>query len=95
MGNRPPGPAPAPLPPPPAQYLSGPSANVVVSLQTDSSPWQANLWYRNVCNGNETSLLPPFSSDISQNETKNFSVALTTGIYEFILYGFDDEGTCC
>ena len=83
----------APTPPTP-QYIPGPTVNIVVSLQTDEHPKQSSLWYRNVCNGNLTILLD-IINNLAPNEMKNFSVALTTGINEFVLFDFKRDGKWC
>jgi secreted trypsin-like serine protease len=70
--------------PPSPQNLPGPTADIVTALQTDDYPDDSSLWYRNVCNGNLTILLDA-NSGVAPNAMKNFSVALSTGTYEFIL----------
>jgi hypothetical protein len=80
--------------PPTPQYIPGPTVNIVVSLQTDEHPKQSSLWYRNVCNGNLTILLD-IINNLAPNEIKNFSVALTTGINEFVLFDFVRDGKWC
>jgi secreted trypsin-like serine protease len=81
--------------PPPPQYLPGPTASIVVSLQTDEYPEDLTLWFQNVCNGNLTILLD-VNSDVlvAPKEMKNFSVSLSTGIYEFVLYDIYGDGKC-
>ena len=71
----------APTPPPPL-FLPGPTANIMVSLPDTSASW-----YRNVCNGDVTMLLDESTINFdTAQEMRNISVALTTGIYEFVLF---------
>jgi hypothetical protein len=85
----------APTPPPP-QYLPGPTANIVVSLKTDDYPAESAVWYQNVCNGDLTILLNV--GDFGEQDklmNSNTPVALSTGIYQFVLFDDNKNGKCC
>jgi hypothetical protein len=81
----------APTPPSP-QYLPGPTANIVVSLKTDNYPEDSALWYQNVCNG-DLSIL--FDVGELKMMNSNTPVALSTGIYQFVLFDDNKNGKCC
>jgi hypothetical protein len=81
----------APTPPTP-QYLPGPTANIVVSLKTDYYPEDSALWYQNVCNG-DLSIL--FDVGELKMMNSNTSVALSTGIYQFVLFDSYGDGKWC
>jgi hypothetical protein len=82
----------SPSPPASAHNLPGPTASLDVVLVTNSFPKETSLGYRNVCNGQETTILDIHNDLAAKTQYNLPPVVLSVGIYEFFIMDAKGDG---